>query len=235
MNICVAPEVFQGFPGFVRYLLVVEDMDNSGMDAALEAMFRDAEKALREDDSLAELKTHPLLASWCAAFSSFGINPNRCPPSVLNLIKRIRGGKDMPLVNKLVAVFNIVSMRYRIPAGADDLDSVRGDLLLGPAVGNERYVPLGGEGEEQPKPGEVVLKDTGSGIVFCRAWCWKNGDVSKITEATRRAAVNLDFLPPADAEKGSEAAEFTADLLRRFCKATVTISRLDAASPCHFL
>ncbi|MDR1732331.1 MAG: hypothetical protein LBR61_09605 [Synergistaceae bacterium] len=230
MKIEIAPEVFSAFPGYVRHVLVAADVDNTKEDPALVAMLREAESRLREDESFADLKAHPLIDSWRGAFQSFGVNPNRCPPSIANLIKRVRGGKDMPFVSSLVAIFNVVSMKYILPAGGDDLDKVKGDIRLAPAAGNEHYTPLGAPGErETPDPGEIVLLDTGNGEVFCRAWCWKNGEVSKIEPSTRRVAINIDALPPMSLDTGRQAAEETMDLVKRFCGGVVVLHRLDAA------
>lgn len=227
MRVQISSEIFSAFPGYARHVLIAEGVDNLTPQPELEAMLRGAQTALRADGSLADIKAHPRIASWRAAFEKFGVNPNQCPPSIANLVKRVRGGKDLPYINSLVCIFNIVSMKYILPAGGDDLDKVTGDIRLGYATGGETYIPLGSSGEqEHPKPGEIILYDTGNNDVFCRAWCWKNGDRSRIEESTKRVAINVDAMPPVDAEEGLRAAEETADLVRRFCGGSVTIHRL---------
>jgi lysyl-tRNA synthetase class 2 len=231
VRIEVAKEIFDRFPGYVRHVLVVEDADNTREDPELTGLLTEAQRRVREDDSFADLKAHPFIASWREAFQVFGTNPNKCPPSIANLIKRARGGKDLPFVNTLVAIFNVVSMNHVLPAGGDDLDSVRGGIRLAFAKGDETYTPLGSPGQtERPEPGEVVLLDTGGGEVFCRAWCWKNGDVSKIETSTRRVAINVDALPPRTPEEGEAAAREVQDLVRRFCGGSATLYRLDASN-----
>jgi lysyl-tRNA synthetase class 2 len=232
VKIEVAKEIFDRFPGYVRHVLVVEGADNAREDSELAGLLAEAQRRVKEDDSFADLKTHPFIASWRGAFQAFGVNPNKCPPSVANLIKRVRGGgKDLPYVNSLVAIFNIVSMSHVLPAGGDDLDSVRGDIRLTFAKGDETYTPLGSPGQtERPDPGEIVLLDTGSGEVFCRAWCWKNGDVSKIGVDTRRVAINVDALPPMTPEAGEAAAREVLDLVRRFCGGSAGLYRLDESN-----
>ena len=229
MKIEVASEVFAAFPGYVRHVLVVEGADNTKEVPELAALLLEAQKRVREDETFADPKAHPFIASWRDAFQSFGVNPNRCPPSIANLIKRVRGGKDLPYVNSLVAIFNVVSMKYVLPAGGDDLDTVKGDVRLMPARGSENYTPLGSpDQKETPLPGEIVLLDTGNDEVFCRAWCWKNGDVSKIEPTTRRVAINIDALPPMTPDEGRTAAQETMELVKRFCGGNVALHRLDA-------
>jgi lysyl-tRNA synthetase class 2 len=231
VKIEIAPEIFSLFPGYVRHVLLVEGADNRGEKPELATLLEEAQKRVRADDVLADLKAHPLIAPWRSAFQAFGTNPNKCPPSIANLIKRVRGGKDVPYVNSLVAIFNVVSMNYVLPAGGDDLDGVEGDILLTRAKGDESYTPLGApQQREHPEPGEIVLLDTGNGEVFCRAWCWKNGEVSKIEPHTSRVAINIDALPPKSPEEGEVAAQETLKLVKRFCGGSVTLHRLDATN-----
>jgi lysyl-tRNA synthetase class 2 len=235
MRIAIDEALFQAFPGYVRHVVVAEGLDNAaGAEALpeLEAQLRAAEAAVRADEGYADLKAHPRLASWRDAFAAFQVNPNKCPPSICNLIKRTRSGTALPFINPLVCVFNVVSLRHCLPAGGDDLDKVVGGIRLGYATGSESYTPLGQpEARETPNPGEVILVDTGNQDVFCRAWCWRNGHPSRIEPGTRRVAINLDALAPVDAAEGLAAAELTAQLVARFCGGTSRIHRLDPARP----
>jgi len=231
MKIEIAPEVFAMFPGYVRHVLVVRGADNSKKLPELEELLMEEQRRVREDNAFEDIKEHPLIASWRDAFLSFGVNPNKCPPSIANLIKRVKSGKDLPYVNSLVAIMNVISMRHVLPAGGDDLDSVKGDIRLTPAWGNENYTPLGSPDQrESPNPGEIVLLDTGSEEVFCRAWCWKNGDVSKIETGTSNVAINVDALPPKSAEDGKKAALETMDMVKRFCCGEIELYRLDCSN-----
>jgi len=172
-------------------------------------------------------------ASRCGPQSSIvGLNPNKFPPSIANLVKRTRSGKDLPFVNRLVAIFNVVSLKHRIPCGGDDLAGVTGDVMLMPATGDEIYEPLGNpEAVERPNPGEIILADTGRRTVFCRGWCWKNGDPSKITRESRLVAINLDAQPPVDLRTLGQAAEELSGLLAAHCGGTAETHLLEPGNP----
>lgn len=235
MNISIDTTIFQAFPGYVRHVILAEALDNtrSAEDLPeLDALLRDAEAAARVDASYQDLKSHPRLASWREAFQGFQVNPNKCPPSIFNLIKRVRSGASLPFINPLVCIFNVVSLRHCLPAGGDDLDKVVGGIRLGYADGTESYVPLGQpDARETPNRGEVILVDSGNKDVFCRAWCWRNGHSSRIEATTRRVAINVDTLPPAGPETGRAAAEEVAGLVTRFCGGQARIHRLEAGQP----
>ena len=226
MRVSINPKVFELSPGFTRFVLKASSINNAMHSPGLENLLRTEEAALRNDTSFVDLKEYPKFAAWRDVFSAFGVNPNRCPPSVFNLVKRVRGGTDLPFINTLVCVFNICSMRWRIPAGGDDMVAISGDLELRPANGDERYLPLGGGPAENPVPGEIVLADSEK-TAFCRAWCWRNSETTKIQEKTESALINLDILPPATVEEGEAAAAFAAGLIRELCGATVSVYMLD--------
>ncbi len=227
MRYAIDPEVFIRFPGFSRAVVVARGVDNTREHAELAALLASYEETAR-GAHLEDFRNHPRLAPWAEAFTSLGLNPNKFPPSVLNLVKRVRAGKSLPYVNSLVAIFNCVSLGHLCPCGGDDLDAVQGDLLLTFAKGTEEYMPLGQpEVLEHPAPGEIIYMDTTGNDVFCRAWCWKNGDRSKLVTGTMRAVINVDaMLPFGGADLAAAAADLAA-LLQRFTGAHTDIHMLD--------
>ena len=231
MQYLVDAAVFARYPGFRRMVVVAEDVDNHQEVPALVELLRRCEDGVR-GENMANFKELPALAAWIQAFVDMGLKPNRYPPSVVNLIKRVRNGKPLPYVNSLVAVFNCISLKYLVPCGGDDRDVVRGDLRLGVATGQETYVPLGQPDVlEHPPVGEIIYYDTGDNDVFCRAWCWKNGDRSKLMPETRRAIINVDAMDPATVARLDEAANELAGLLREYTGAKTSIRQITPDTP----
>ena len=143
MRFCIVPEVFEKWPEYRRYTVVGKGLDNAGDDPALLALLKEAELEVRNDPGLENYKEYPPIASWRSVFRDMGLNPNKFPPSIANLIRRTRSGKDLPFINRTVAIMNIISLKYHVPCGGDDLAELEGDLRLGPAKGDERPVPWG--------------------------------------------------------------------------------------------
>ncbi len=232
MRCSIDEAIFKQFPNFRRVVVLAADLDNRGQHPELVELLRAAEERAR-GGAMADFPNLPRLAIWAEAFQYLGINPKKNPPSVINLIKRVRGGKSLPYVNSLVAIFNCLSLEHQLSCGGDDLGVVRGDLLLTLAGGDENYSPLGRPDQrEHPAPGEVIYMDTGTREVFCRAWCWKNGDVSKLTEATARAAINLDaLLPTFSLIQLEDLGHRMAELVSRFTGARTAIRVLTPERP----
>ena len=232
MRYYVDQAIFQKFPNFRRVVVIAENIDNSGESRELGGILREAEEKARSSE-LDSFPDMPRLNVWVAAFKELGINPKKHPPSVINMIKRVRSGKNLPYINHMVAIFNSLSLANHLSCGGDDLALVKGDLALTLADGSENYSPLGQpEVREHPTAGEVIYMDTATKEVFCRAWCWKNGDISKLTEQTRRAAINIDgMLPAFSLEQLRQLGQQTADLLGRFTGASTSIKVLTPETP----
>jgi len=233
LRFCIAPEVFEKWPEYRRCTVVGRGLENAEDDPALLALLREAEAGVRGDPALEDYKEYPLIASWRSVFREMGLNPNKFPPSIANLIRRTRSGKDLPFINRIVAIMNIISLKHRIPCGGDDLSGLAGDLRLGPARGDEPFAQLGDPGTvENPDPGEIILHDTAKGTVFCRGWCWKNGDPSKITALTSHVALHLDFLPPLEVAARERAVDEIVGLLEGRCGGSVAARLIEPGNPC---
>lgn len=224
MRYYIDEKIFRQFPNFRRVVVLAENIDNHGEHPELVSLLRAAEEKARSEE-LAAFPDLPRLTIWLEAFRALGINPKKHPPSVINMIKRVRSGKNLPYINSLVAIFNCLSLTNLLSCGGDDLSVVKGDLALTIADGSEIYSPLGQpEVREHPGPGEVIYMDTATKEIFCRAWCWKNGDVSKLTENTRKTAINIDgMLPAFTLDQLEDLGRQAAALLSRFTGAETKI------------
>jgi DNA/RNA-binding domain of Phe-tRNA-synthetase-like protein len=135
-------------------------------------------------DVVAAPLDHPHLVAWREAFRSFGAKRYRC--SAEALISR-----EFPRINRLVDLYNAVSVKWAVPVGGEDIDRVVGTVRLRFASGDEPF-----DGGDPPKPGEVVWADSEG--VTCRRWNWRQGVRTRLVESTRRAYFLFDALPSFD-------------------------------------
>lgn len=222
-KVIIDQAVFEQFPDFKRGLVIVSDIDNAPQNQNIQALLNDAIERNIGKNAV----EHDFVRAWDTAHSRFGSNPNKFPPSIKSLLKRIDKGGAVPFINSAVALFNYISIRYLIPCGGDDIDRVEGNIRLGLAKGDEAFIPLGGVEQENPKPGEVILFDDKTLNVLCRRWNWRNGDFTKITEGTKRLVINVDGIGPVPRSLVEEARDELARLLAEQCSARLTTSLLD--------
>jgi len=223
-RIIIDDAIVEKHPDFYRAALIVQDAKNSLENSALSEMLSNVGSARIGMD----VNSHPAVRAWDDAHIKSGLNPNKYPPSVKALLRRVAGGQPVPFINSAVALFNIISISHVMPCGGDDTDKIMGDLVLGIADGSENFIPLGQPDKiEHPSGGEVIYFDRGSNQVMCRRWNWRNGDITKLRLSTRNMVINVDCLPPVSRADADRARDELAALLVRYCEAKVEFHFLD--------
>ena len=226
----VTDEVFARFPEAVLGIVTCHEIDNAGEDAAILQQLRAEEARVRERFAGVQVSEHPHIAPWREAYRAFGAKPKDHPSSIENLVRRVLKGQVVPHINTLVDAYNTVSLRWVVPVGGEDLETIRGDVVLAVAGENEAAVQLLGEPEMRaPKPGEVIYKDDVGAI--CRRWNWKEADRTKLTLTTCNAVLVLEGLPPVTQAQVAEAAEELARLIRAHCGGEVKVALVDRGHP----
>ena len=74
-----------------------------------------------------------------------------------------------------------------MPVGGEDVDRVEGAVRLRYATGAEPF-----DGDDPPKPGEVVWADEAG--VTCRRWNWRQGRRTRLELGTTQAYFLFDAL-----------------------------------------
>lgn len=216
-KIIIRDEIFNLFPGFYRGMIVIKDIKNQKSNKRIKKLLK---KEIDRQVDIDEFSERRILV-WDEAHNKFGSAPDKYLPSVKFLLKTMRSNKALPFINSVVALFNYTSLKYVLPCGGDDVDPIKGNLVLGISDGTEKFIPLGGKIEENPFPGEVIYYDDLSKNVMCRRWNWRNGDITKIRLDSKKIVINIDCLPPITPDIGDEAQDELAQLLRTYCEAEV--------------
>ncbi|ULH14565.1 hypothetical protein MF271_11095 [Deinococcus sp. KNUC1210] len=226
----VSPALLERFPTYRGLVLIVRGLHNGPSDDHTRALLREAEAQARRTFAEQPLAHHPHLSAWRDAYRAFGVKPNRMSNSAEALISRVLKGGELPTINQLVDLYNAVSVRYAIPCGGEDLSAVAGRVTLSFARGDEPFetVKDGSPATEFPIPGEVVWADEAG--VTCRAWNWRQGTRTRITEDTRDAYFLFDTLAPLPADTLRQAGDELETLLRALSPACV-VSRVMLGHP----
>jgi DNA/RNA-binding domain of Phe-tRNA-synthetase-like protein len=207
-------EVARRFPGYAACVISVHDVTNGPSDAFSQRCLRAAEDAQRHALAEAKASQHPHMTAWREAFRSFGMKPGRYANSAEALLVRVSKGEPLPAINRLVDLYNSVSVKRVLPVGGEDLERVAGRPTLRFARGHEPFDTIrnGEPTVETPAAGEVIWADEQG--VTCRGWNWRQCLRTRLTEATRHAYFVLDRLPPYGLDELRAAGEELADLIR---------------------
>ncbi len=224
------PEILSRFPDIVCGALVARDMNNCPPSEALQTLYQTEQQAALTkigDTSLSELES---LSAWRAAFRTFGVNPTKYRSAAEALLRRLTKKGDVPSINSIVDICNLVSIRYALPVAAFDTRHLSLPITVCFAEGHECFTPLFLEECEHPDPGEVIFNDENN-LVVARRWCWRQSDES----ATRLETNAAIFTIEAHHRKGKTNIENALDdlqiLLSHFIGGKIQASVLDANNP----
>lgn len=230
MKFKIDHEIFGKFPNLTIGVIVAKNINNSGTPEEVQKEIRIQENDIREKYNTETLSQNPKIDVWRRAYSSFGAKPKENKSSVENLYRLVLQGVKLRHINKLVDIYNLISLKHMVPVGGEDLDKIKGDIVLTFAEPNEPPVLLLGDKEPRPPhAGEVIYKDDISAI--CRRWNWREADRTKFTEGTRNCLLVMEGLPPLTRQEIENAIRELKDMVQRFCGGNVSYEILDENKP----
>lgn len=225
----VQQAIFERYPGYVRGVVVSHGVVNGPATTGLTGLLRDAEQSVRDRLRLETLTEDPHIKAWREAYRSFGAKPSEFRSSIEAMARRALRGDELPSINALVDVGNVISLRHLLSAGGHAIDGLRDDIELRFADGGEVFVPFGSEQEENPLPGEVIFAE--GTTVLTRRWTWRQANHTLTLPETTAVEFNVDGLPPVRPEDVMAASEELAALVTRFCGGSSRIELLSSENP----
>jgi len=195
---------------------------------ALAAEIAAAEAAALSLHGGRELAAIAPLQDWRRAYKAFGVKKTSYRCSAERLLKAVLAGRGLPRVNALVDCYNLISLKFLLPVGADDLAKTQGRLAFRYAREGDDFYALGSVAAENdpPKPGEVVYADGGK--LLCRRWNWYQDARSPVSIGTRRAILTAQGLENAEVEAAGAAL---CAALEHHCGARTAMAIASAAAP----
>ncbi|MFL5656500.1 MAG: B3/4 domain-containing protein [Ktedonobacteraceae bacterium] len=211
----IDPRIIEKYPRYTALIVYARGLSNGPGDEYNTTLLRKAEQKQRAMFAAEKPASHPHIAAWREAYKSFGAKPNKFPCSLEALLSRVLKGHDLPTINRLVDIYNAVSIEHMLPVGGEDWDYLTSDLILTLASGEE---PFGAyeNGEEVvtfPDPGEVIWVDSAG--VTCRRWNWRQCIRTRLTEKTQNVYFVLDRLAPYSIEALVVAGEDLMEHLKK--------------------
>lgn len=186
-----APELLARYPNIVGGVIIADALRNGPSPDGLRAAYAAEQAATLRRIGETPLSALPSLAAWRSAFRGFGVDPTQIRCAAEALLRRLTKKGDIPSINALVDLGNLVSIRYALPVAIFDTRDLQPPLTVRFASGDERFTELGAPEAEHPVPGEVVFSDE-TGLVYARRWCWRQSAESAAREDTTRALITVE-------------------------------------------
>jgi DNA/RNA-binding domain of Phe-tRNA-synthetase-like protein len=166
------------------------------------------------------------LAAWRGVMRGFGVDPTQYRTAAEALLRRLTKKGDIPSINMLVDLGNMISIRYALPVAIFDTRALQGAVSVHFADGSERYTALGQSEVDHPEAGEVIFSDE-SGLVIARRWCWRQGEHSAAQFDTTNVIITVEAHHKGAQEDITAALQDLYELLTRYTEGQFKVGILD--------
>jgi len=229
MLFSIQKELFDLLPDLTIGMVVATGLDNTRPSGEIDQLLEQAVDALRKNFAGDKAQDHPRIKPWRTAFTKLGISGSKFPSSVESMARRVLKGDPFPKINPLVDLYNSLSLKYLIPMGGHDLDTLQGNISLRFAEGWEPFIPMGG-GETMTVPkGELVYRDDAE--VLTRNWVWRQCEKDKATEKTKNIFIPMDVLGEVGKERADEITYELSQLIPKHLGGKIFSAILNIENP----
>ena len=225
----ISPKIFEKFPGYARGVVLAFGVNNGSSPQELVRLLRDAEEQVRSQVNLETIAEYPRIKPWREAYKAFGAKPSEFRSSVESMARRALRNDQLPSINSLVDIGNIVSLQHMLPVGGHSMDELTTDIELRLATGEEVFIPFGSTEMEHPLPGEVIFVE--GNTVLTRRWTWRQSNHTLTLPETRSIEINIDRLPPVELEEIHTIASQVMAWVEKFCGGRLRYELLTANHP----
>lgn len=179
MKYTIDKSVFELNPQIKFGILIGHDIKNSDTNEKDAERLRKAEAKMKDQIKPEELREIHNVALYRDVMLKSGLNPNKYPPSVEAMFKRIIKGGQLPIINALVDLCNAVSIENTISLGGHDLRDINEDLEVRYSNSDDIFLPFGETEYESVPENELVF--TSGNVVQTLKWVWRQSELGKIT------------------------------------------------------
>jgi DNA/RNA-binding domain of Phe-tRNA-synthetase-like protein len=191
INFQYSPQIIEDYPQIIGGVIIAQGMSNRPTSDELRDLYLAEQETVKTrigDTPLSEIKS---LSAWRKAISAFGVSPTKYRSAAEALLRRLTKKGDIPVINTLVDIGNLVSIRYGLPVAIFDSRELDGAVTVHYSDGTENYSELGSDEIIHPEVGEVIFSDKKK-MVIARRWCWRQSSTSAANEATTNAIITVE-------------------------------------------
>ncbi|GHO45556.1 hypothetical protein KSX_37190 [Ktedonospora formicarum] len=223
-------DLLERYPNVVGGVILARDLRNGPTPESLREAYLAEQQQTIQRIGKTPLSQLPSLAAWRSALRGFGVEPTQYRCAAEALLRRLTKKGDIPSINTLVDIGNLVSIRYALPVAVFDTQALTGKVTVHFADGSERYTLLGSDEPEHPEVGEVVFSDE-SGLVVARRWCWRQSEPSAAQESTTNAIITIEAHHQDSHTDITRALDDLQTLLHAYAGGSYTAAILGAYHP----
>ena len=222
--------IIENYPNIVGGIIIANGMSNQPTSDALCQLYMAEQEIVKKrigNTPLSEIKS---LSAWRKAISAFGVSPTKYRSAAEALLRRLTKKGDIPVINTLVDIGNLVSIRYALPVAILDAHEIAGAVTVHYSAGTETYTELGNDAVIHPEVGEVIFSDDKK-MVVARRWCWRQSATSAANETTTNAVITVEAHHDDAQDDIQNAISDLLDLLNAYAGGTFESAILTTKNP----
>ncbi len=229
MFFSIQKELFDILPDLTIGMAVAKNVDNTHPSKEIADLLTQAVEDMKKNFIGDKAQDHPRIKPWRTAFSKLGIPGSKFQSSIESMARRVLKGDPFPKINPLVDLYNSVSLRFLIPMGGHDLDTIEGNIHLRFAEGWEPFTSMGGVETVTVPKGELVYCDDRE--VLTRNWVWRQCEKDKATEKTKNIFIPIDVLGEVGRERADEIILELSQLIPKYLRGILFSAVLNRENP----
>jgi DNA/RNA-binding domain of Phe-tRNA-synthetase-like protein len=208
--------------GLKGIYLTIENVKNKKSDAEFEKYQTDLiQKFYNYATKIPDIKEDSFINGFRKLHEAVGA-PNRKNLSAPeNLYRLLLKYANIPHINLLVDIYNLISIKYKLALGAHDLSKIDGDIHLRFTNGSEKYIPLGETEPKAIRAGEYSYIDDSNEVI-----CYldvRQVDKTKVTTDTTDVFFVIQGNENTPFQYIEEATIELTHLIKKYCGGDVSV------------
>lgn len=228
MDFRIDSKMFEKEPSLCVGVVIAEGVSNAPGHPEITELLN--EQAVKEAAGLgsAAVKELPVFLPYHNAMKKLSVNPNRYLCSVEALLARVAKKGKLPDISPVVNLGNYISIKYKLPVGAHDIESLQEDLTA--RLADEEDCKLAENSLEKDALAVDEPVYASGHSIRTRRWIWRQMDAGRLDEKAQRIVFPIDgFYENMESING--ACEELSKLLEKYLGCTTRVGMLDAAHP----
>lgn len=197
--------------GILQDVKVYDSSSNEYIKSVVKKAIEEVKSAL----TLEGLKSHPVIRAYRNFYWRLGIDPTKVRPSSEALIRRALKTDSIPLINNIVDLGNVASMKTMVPIGIYDLEKIMPPLTLRRAREGELFLPIGGKPERLTSK-DIALVDSNGVVVHL--FPHRDSVHTMISVETKKILIVACGVRGVDEKRVRGAVELASKLIAESCR-----------------
>lgn len=176
--------------GVYTGVVVAYGLDNKTACFRTAELLKNEVKSVYESLKERDIKSIDALNVYRSAMKEMGINSTKYPCSIEAILTRISKKGEFPSATPVVDLGNYISIKYKVPVGVHDIDSMTGDLCVRLATLNDCESAENQYEGDKLVEGEPVYA-TGTSV-RTRRWLWRQTQSGRVDEKSTNFIFPID-------------------------------------------